>query len=101
MTNDDRTRATAVTVLLAALLGSLWALQRGFDPQGVALAAVLAYGAALAITGLLQAPLANAVTTSVKYVVLGAAFTVWVAAAGAYAGWQLLRGYAAAKGVFA
>lgn len=100
MTHDDRIQVTAVIALLAALLGALWALQRGFDPQAVALTSALAYGAALAFTGPLQAPLGAAVVTSIKYAVVTAAFAVWVAAAGAYAGWQLLRGRAAAKGVF-
>lgn len=91
MTNDDRIQATAVIALLAALLGALWALQHGLGPQGVALAFGLAYGAALAFTGPLQAPLGESVVTSIKYAAFTAAFAVWVLAAGVYSGWQLLR----------
>ncbi|MFJ8982675.1 hypothetical protein [Streptomyces sp. NPDC102282] len=103
MTNEDRIQVTAVIALLVALLGALWALQRGFDPQGVVLAAGLAYGAALAFTGPLQAPLGESVVTSVKYVAVAAVFSVWVLGAGAYAGWQLLRERrtSTSKGVFA
>ncbi|MEU6284978.1 hypothetical protein [Streptomyces sp. NPDC047028] len=103
MTTDDRVQTTAVIALLAALLGALWALQRGFDPQGVALTAVLAYGGALAFTGPLQAPLGESVVTSVKYAVVTVVFALWVLGAGVFAGWQLLRERrtATSKGVFA
>jgi small basic protein len=101
VTNDDRIQVTAVIALLAALLGALWALQHGFDPQGVALVSGLAYGAALAFTGPLQAPLGESVVTSIKYAAVFAVFGVWVLGAGAYAGWQLLRERRSEKGVFA
>lgn len=103
MTNDDRIQTTAVIALLAALLGALWALQREFDPQGVALTSGLAYGAALAFTGPLQAPLGESVVTSIKYATLTTVFAVWVLGAGTYCGWQLLRERrtSASKGVFA
>lgn len=101
MTTDDRIRAAALIALLAALLAALWALQSGLAPQTIALASALAYGAALALTGPLQAPLGESVVTSAKYAGLTAVFAVWVAVAGAYAGWQLLRDRAAARGVLA
>lgn len=100
MTHDDRIQATALITLLAALLGALWALQRGCDVQGIALAAGLAYGAALALTGPLQAPLGESVMTSLKYVGLALAFAVSVLISSMYAGWQALRGRAP-KGAFA
>ncbi|WP_326655620.1 hypothetical protein [Streptomyces sp. NBC_01750] len=91
MSDDDRTQATALIALLAALLGTLWALQRGLDPQTVALAAGLAYGIALALTVPLQAPLGDVLATSAKYTGLTLAFSVWIALSGVYAGWELLR----------
>lgn len=100
MTHDDRIQATAIITLLAALFGALWALQRGLAPQAVALTAGLAYGAALALTSPLQAPLGACVITSIKYAAITAAYAVWIAAAGAYAVWKLLRGRRAGTGVF-
>lgn len=103
MTTDDRVQTAAVIALLAALLGALWALQRGFGPQGIALAFGLAYGGALAFTGPLQAPLGESVVTSIKYAAFTTAFAVWGLAVGAYSGWQLLRDRRTStpKGVFA
>ncbi|MFE2749625.1 hypothetical protein ACFXKX_35795 [Streptomyces scopuliridis] len=101
MNDDDRTQATAVIALLAALLGTLWALQRGLDPQTVALSAGLAYGAALALAGPLQAPLGAVLATSAKYTGLALALAVGVILSGLCAGWQQLRGRRASKGVFA
>lgn len=101
MTDADRTQTTALISLLAALLGTLWALQHGLDPQAVALAAGLAYGVALTLTAPLQAPLGAVLATSAKYTAITLAFSVWIAATGVHAGWQLLRGRGFAKGVFA
>lgn len=98
MTND-RIQAAAVIALLAALLGALWALQRGLDPQTVALTAGLVYGAALALTVPLQAPLGEVLTTSAKYAGLTLAFTIAVLFSAAYSGWQQLRGRHQVEGV--
>ncbi|MEU0743987.1 hypothetical protein [Streptomyces sp. NPDC006134] len=101
MTHEERIQTTALIALLAALLGTLWALQSGSDVQGVSLAAGLAYGAALALTGPLQAPLGESVVTSLKYAAVALGFAVTVLVSGTYAGWQLLRSRRTPKGVFA
>ncbi|MGW1765045.1 hypothetical protein ACWCQL_13340 [Streptomyces sp. NPDC002073] len=102
MTDADRTQATTLIALLAALLAMLWALQQGLDPQAVALSAVLLYGAALALAApTLQAPLGAVLSTSAKYVAFTVVFSVWIAATGAHVGWQLLRGRGFGTGVFA
>ncbi|MFF4647472.1 hypothetical protein [Streptomyces sp. NPDC001389] len=101
MTTEDRTQATALFALLAALFGALWALQRGHGPQSALLFAALAYGAALALAGPLQAPLGEAVATSAKYTGITLVCTTWLAVTGAHAGWQLLRSRGLTKGAAA
>ncbi|WP_327359881.1 hypothetical protein [Streptomyces sp. NBC_01304] len=101
MTHDDKVQATAVIALLAALLGTLWGLQSGYSAETTVLAAALAYGLALSLTGTMQAPLDAVVITSIKYAVLTGAFALWVLGAGLYAGWQLVRGRTETTGAFA
>ncbi|WP_018570105.1 hypothetical protein [Streptomyces sp. PsTaAH-124] len=101
MTYDDRAQAAAAITLLSALLGTLWALQHGLGPQATGLTTALAYGGALVLSGLLQAPLGASIATSLKYLLLGAAFILWVTLAVGRAGWQTLRGGRAEKEVFA
>ncbi|GAA1377189.1 hypothetical protein GCM10009612_76590 [Streptomyces beijiangensis] len=80
----------------------MWGWQQGLGPAPLTEAAGLTYGvvAALAAT-VLQAPLVDVVALSAKYTALTTVFSVWVAVAGAYAGWQLLRGRNVPRGAFA
>lgn len=101
MTDVDRTQTAALISLLAALLGTIAALQYGLDAQGVALSAGLAYGVALTLAAPLQAPLGAVLATSIKFTGITLTFAVLVAVTGVHAGWQLLRGHSLARGVFA
>ncbi|MGW6412173.1 hypothetical protein ACWF95_33970 [Streptomyces vinaceus] len=77
MTPTDRIQFAAILALLAALLGSLWALSEGMTPAQVLQVTGLAYGAAAAgLRSLLQVSYADIVLQSAKSTALVLAYIV-------------------------